>query len=170
MYRLLKIPFLFFILLLTSPCLFALPDDEQKVMHICSDSSTFNYKTGTNTYEGHVKMDQGTTHLTADRVITTKNHTTRKIEVAIAYGLTQWAEYTTLPKPGDPVLHAKAKIIKFYPAQSIVFLQDDVVVTQGKNSFQGPVIVYNIKDQIVTAPPSKTGRSTIIIDPGQLKS
>src|SRR5579872_4726259 len=160
---------LFIFLLLLPISLFALQGDDQQIMHIISDGSTFNYKTGMNVYEGHVKIDQGTTHLTADRVVTTKNNN-HKMEQAIAYGLTQLAEYTTIPKPGDAVLHAKAKVIKFYPAKSIVFLEGDVVVTQGKNSFAGPVIVYNVKDQIVTAPPSKTGRATIIIEPSQLKS
>lgn len=160
---------LFFIVLLTPIGLLALEGDDQQVMHINSDGSTFNYKTGTNIYEGHVKIDQGTTHLTADRVVTTNNKQ-HKIEEAIAYGFTELAEYTTLPKPGDPVLHAKAKVIKFYPAKSLVFLEGNVIVTQGKNSFEGPQIVYNMKDQIVTAPPSKTGRATIIIEPGQIKS
>jgi len=160
---------LFILAMIASASLFALQNDDQQVMHINSDGSTFNYKTGTHIYEGNVKIDQGTTHLTADRVVTMNNNK-HKIEQAIAFGFTQLAEYTTQPKPGDPLLHAKAKIIKFFPAKSIVYLEGDVVVTQGKNSFQGPVIVYNMKDQIVTAPPSKTGRATIIIDPNQLKS
>ncbi len=158
----------FFILLIAPMTLLALQDDDRQIMHINSDSSTFNYKTGANVYDGNVKIDQGTTHLTADRVVTTSN-AKHKIEEAIAYGLSQLAEYTTLPKTGDDVLHAKAKVIKFYPAQSLVMLEGDVIVTQGKNSFHGPVITYNMKDQIVTAPPSKTGRATIIIEPGQLQ-
>ncbi len=158
-----------FILFLIPFRLLALPGDDQKIMHIVSDASTFNYKTGTNIYEGNVKIDQGTTHLTADRVVTTKN-SKHKFDEAIAYGFTQLAEYTTLPKDGDAILHAKAKVIKFYPATSMVFLEGDVIVTQGKNSFQGAAITYNMKDQIVMAPPSKTGRATIIIDPNQLKS
>jgi len=158
-----------FFIFLFSMSLFALPGDDQQTMHIDASTSTFNYKTGTNLYEGNVKIDQGTTHLTADRVVTMSNGH-HKIEEAIAYGLTQLAEYTTLQKPGDPVLHAKAKIIRFYPAKSLVYLEGDVTVTQGKNTFQGPVITYNMKDQVVVAPPSKTGRATIIIEPSQLKS
>ncbi|HSW69724.1 MAG TPA: lipopolysaccharide transport periplasmic protein LptA [Gammaproteobacteria bacterium] len=161
--------YVFCFLLIMPLSLFALQGDDQQIMHINSDASTFNYKTGTNIYEGHVKIDQGTTHLTADRVVTTNNDK-HKIKEAIAYGLNQLAEYTTLPKAGDAELHAKAKVIKFYPATSLVFLEGDVVVTQGKNTFQGPVIIYNMKDQVVTAPPSKTGRSTIIIEPSQLTS
>lgn len=159
------------LLLLFIPVLtLALPEDSTKTMHIISDSSTFNYKTGSNVYEGNVKIDQGSTHLTADRV-TTANGDNHKMKEAIAYGLNnKLAEYTTLPKPGDPILHAKAKTIKFYPPTSMVVLEGNVIVTQGKNSFEGPVIIYNMKDQTVTAPASKTGRATVVIEPSQFAS
>jgi lipopolysaccharide export system protein LptA len=162
---------LFTLPLLYAPLLaIALPDDEKQMMHIISDATTFNYKTGANTYEGNVKLDQGSTHLTADRVTTT-NNAKHKIEEAIAYGLNnKLAEYITLPKEGDSALHAKAKTIKFYPTQSLVVLEGNVIVTQGKNSFEGPIIIYNMKDQTVTAPASKTGRATVIIEPSQLRS
>lgn len=147
----------------------ALPEDNNKILHIAADSTEFNYKTGTDTYEGHVTMNQGTTHLKADRVVTQKNEH-HKIISAIAFGLQQAAEYSTLPKQGDSPLHAKAKVIKYYPITSVVELEDNVTVSQGENSFQGPHIIYNMKEQTVSAPPSKNGRATIIIEPNQLKS
>lgn len=147
----------------------ALPEDAQQIMSIVADASVFNYKTGTHTYEGNVKIDQGTTHIIADRVIT-HNNSKHKIAEAIAYGLTHLAEYTTLPKVDDPILHAKARVIKFYPYKSLAILENEVTVTQGNNSFAGPLIIYNMKDQIVTAPASKTGRATVVIEPSQLKS
>ncbi|MEO8401281.1 MAG: lipopolysaccharide transport periplasmic protein LptA [Gammaproteobacteria bacterium] len=161
--------FYLILLLCFSVRLYALSEDQQETMHIVSASSKFNYKTGVNIYEGDVKIDQGSTHLTADRV-ETNNNDKHKIKETIAYGTTQLAEYMTLLKPGDPIFHAKAKIIKFYPQKSLVVLEGDVMVTQGENSFQGPVIFYNMKDQVVTAPASKTGRATIIIEPNKLKS
>lgn len=149
---------------------FALPDDVKKTLHIVADGTTFNYKTGANEYVGHVRIDQGSTHLIADRVTTT-NNSNHKMEEAIAYGLNnQLAEYYTQPKPGDAAMHAKAKIIKFYPIQSLVVLEGNVIVTQGKNSFEGPLIMYNMKTQVVTAPASKAGRATVVIDPSQIKS
>lgn len=147
----------------------ALPDDNKQPIHITANSTTYNYKTGSTIYEGNVRIDQGTTTLTADRVITNKNNQ-NQIEEAIAYGTDPLAEYSTVQKKDEPPLHAKAKTIKFYPLKAMVVLEEDVTVSQGKNSFQGPVITYNIKDQIVTAPASKVGRSTIIIQPDQIKS
>jgi lipopolysaccharide export system protein LptA len=148
---------------------FALPDDSEKTLHIVANSYIFNYKTGIDEYEGDVKVDQGSTHLIADRVVTEKDKE-RKIISAIAYGLVNPAEFSTTPRKGDIPFHAKAKVIKFYPPASLVELEENVIVTQGENSFQGPIIVYNMKDQIVTTPASEKGRATIIIDPKQLKS
>src|SRR4029079_3102275 len=95
----------------------ALPNDSEQPMKIVADSSLFNYKTGIDTYEGNVKIDQGTSHLIADRLITKKNKQHKMIE-AIATGIKKLAEYSTIPKTGDAPLNAKAKIIKFYPLTS----------------------------------------------------
>ena len=147
----------------------ALPTDTQQTIHIVADSSLFDYKTGVNTYEGNVKVDQGSTHLLADRV-TTKNDANHKVEEAVAYGNKKNAEYSTIPKEGDLVFKARSKVIKFYPQKSKVILEGNVVVTQGENSFNGPIIIYNMKDQTVDAPASKSGRSTIVIEPNKIQS
>lgn len=155
--------------LLCSNIIYALPEDREKPVHITADSSIFDYKTGTNTYEGNVKVDQGSTHLTADRVVT-KTNSHHKMQEAVAYGLKQLADYSTLPKPGDALFHAKARVIKFLPIDSTVILETDVTVTQGENSFQGPMIIYNMKNQTVSAPASESGRATIVIEPNKLKA
>lgn len=142
----------------------ALPNDQSQPMQVNADSSLINYKTGVNTYEGHVKIDQGSSHLTSDRLVT-KNDNHHKMSEAIAYGDKQLAEYTTIPNPGDKLLHAKANVIRFYPQKSLVILEGNVTVLQGENSFHGPMITYNIKDQIVTAPANQKGQATIIINP-----
>jgi lipopolysaccharide export system protein LptA len=157
-------------LLLLVPCIaFALPDDSEKNMHILANSTLLNYKSGFNTYEGDVKIDQGETRLTADR-LTTQSNPQHKMEEVIAYGVGKLAHYWTTPRKGDQVFHAKAKVIKFYPIKSTVVLQGDVIVTQGDNSFSGPEIIYNIKDQTVLSPVNKKGRSTIIIEPTKFDS
>lgn len=144
--------------------LFALQNDRAEKVYIVADSSIYNYKTGVNLFEGHVQVKQGTTHLTADRLIT-KSNEQHKVQEAIAYGLNQPADYWTQPKTNEPVLHAKAHIIKFYPVQAQLTLQGDVVITQGENSFQGQLILYNMKDKIITVPASNSGHSVLIFNP-----
>jgi lipopolysaccharide export system protein LptA len=147
----------------------ALPNDSEQPMKIVADSSLFNYKTGVDTYEGNVKVDQGTMHLLADKLVTEKNEH-HKMVSAIAYGIIHLAELTTLPSKDAEALHAKSHIIKFYPSTSVLILEKNVVVTQDQNSFHGEHIIYNMKEQMVAAPASKNGRSTIIIDAKTKKS
>ncbi len=162
--RLNTIAFLFLLMPLFA---FALSNDQEKPLNIIADTSTFNYRTGVDIYDGNVKVDQGTSHLTADRLITQKSKQ-HKITVATAYGIKKLAVFTTVPKIGDPILLAKARIITMYPPTSTVVLDKEVVVTQNENSFHGPHIIYNIKDQVVTAPASTDGKATIIIEPDKM--
>lgn len=147
----------------------ALATDTEQSLHIVADTYLFDYKTGIHTYEGNVKVDQGSSHLTADRAVT-KSNSQNKMEEAIAYGVKHLAEYSTIPKEGDQLFRAKAKVIKYYPSKAEIVLEGDVIVTQGKNSFNGPVIIYNIKDQTVAAPASKSGRGTIVIESNQIQT
>ena len=100
---------------------YALKTDRQDIVHIVADSSVYNYKSGVNVFEGNVRIDQGTTHITADKLIT-KDNRYHKIQEAIAYGEKKLAHYWTLPKLNEPEIHAKAKIIKFYPIETNVVL------------------------------------------------
>jgi len=160
---------LLLVTLIFSPlCLFALATDHKALMHIIAESSQYNYKMGETWFEGKVKVDQGTTHLTADRLITKRN-AQNKIQEAIAFGLQEPAHYWTYPKNGEKILHAHAKLMKLYPLESRIVLEGDVLVTQGENRFQGQIIVYNIKLQTITVPPTKNSRATFVIETDQLK-
>ena len=143
---------------------YALDSDHKEKLNIIADSGQYNFKTGVDVYEGHVKLDQGTTHVTADKLITKKNKK-HKITEAIAYGETELAHYWTLPKQGDPDMHARAKIIKFYPLQMNVTLEKEVHITQGENNFKGELIHYNSKDQVITMPASTNGRAMPVFNP-----
>ena len=77
--------YMIFLSLLFSQHAIALPNDGEQPMKIVADASLFNYKTGVDSYEGNVKVDQGTTHLSADKLVTEKNDK-HKIITAVAYG------------------------------------------------------------------------------------
>lgn len=142
----------------------ALETDKNAPLHITADSGSYNFKSGIDIYEGNVIVDQGTTHITADKLITKKN-AAHKIEEATAYGTVKLAHFWTLPKVGDPEIHAYAKTIKFYPIVSNVALEQDVHVKQGENSFQGEVIHYNSSEQTITLPASLNGRAVLVYNP-----
>lgn len=159
-----RIPSLVWVILFMSTSLFALDSDRSARLNIVADSGTYNFKTGVDIYEGHVKVDQGTTHITAEKLITKKN-SQHKIEEAVAYGDKELAHYWTLPKLGDAEIHARAKIIKFYPLQMNASLEHDVHIKQGENSFQGELIHYNDRDQTITLPASANGHAMLVYNP-----
>lgn len=142
----------------------ALKKDNKEVLHINANTTIYNYKKGLNYFEGNVKIDQGTTHVTADR-LTTKANDKHEIEEAIAYGVHDLAHFWTLAKEGQPVINAHARIIKFYPLTSNATLQGEVFVTQGENNFQGQLIHYNMKDQTIIVPETKNGRAVLVYNP-----
>lgn len=166
--RLINLAMIMVLFLLFALPAFALQEDSNKKIYIVADSTNYNYKTGDTVYEGHVKVDQGTTHITSDR-LTTKLNPQHKIKEAIAYGQQNLAHYWTLPKIGEPEMHANAKIIKFYPNESNITLEQEVVVTQGENSFQGQLILYNRNDQTVLVPASNNGRAIMVYNPDSKK-
>lgn len=158
------------VLLLALPLpLYALPNDNKAPLNIFSNSSQHNYKLRETWFEGKVKIHQGSTHLTAERLVTKKNGK-NKVEEVIAYGGDKQAHYWTQPKVGEEVMHARAKVMKIYPQQSKIVLEGNVLVSQGKNHFQGQIIVYNTKRQIITVPANKNSRATFVIEADQVKA
>ena len=153
-------------LLITSAAAFSLPNDSKERLYIVADTTVYNYKAGINTFEGHVKVDQGSTHIVADRLVT-KANAQHKIEEAIAYGNTDPAHFWTTPQANELPLHAYAKIIRFYPLVSNVTLEQSVTVKQGDNRFHGELIHYNNLEQTITVPPSKNGRAVLVYNPEQ---
>jgi len=143
----------------------ALPTDAGQTMHITANSTSFNYKKGTGIYEGNVIVTQGKTRLEADRLIT-RNNLQHKIQQVLAYGLKQRAHYMTYLSETDTLqLNAEAEIIRFYPFRSLVVLEGNASVRHGEDLFEGPVAIYDMKNQTVNAPHSKNGRSKILIQP-----
>lgn len=154
---------LFCSLMIAGLCL-ALPTDSKQVLHINADTTTYNFKTGDKIFVGNVKVDQGTTHIRADKLIT-KNNQQHVISEVIATSDLGLAHYWTITKNGQPETHAYAKVIKFYPLQSNVTLEKSAKVLQGENSFQGELIHYNSNDQTVTVPRSTTAQAVIVYNP-----
>lgn len=142
----------------------ALPEDSKMPLLITSDTSTYNYKTGVRTFVGHVKADQGTSHLLADKLIT-KNNQQNKISAAIAYGYESPAHYWTLPTRDGKEVHAYATIIKLFPLTSTVTLEQNVTITQGENSFHGELIHLNRNEETIIVPATQKGRALLVYNP-----
>ena len=153
---------------LLTPAGLAQYGDETQPMHIVADATAFNYRTGIGIYEGNVIVTQGKTRLDTDR-LETHNNAQHKIQETIAYGEKKPARYVTRLKPDDPSpLEAKADLIRFYPFRSLVILEGNAEVKHGEDIFQGPVAIYDMKRQTVSAPPSSSGRTRILVQPDRV--
>jgi lipopolysaccharide export system protein LptA len=142
---------------------FALKEDAAEKIYIVADATLYNSSTGITTFLGHVKVDQGSTHLLADRLVTqSDNH--YKIQLLTAWGEQSLAHYWTLPTVKEKELHAYATMIKFYPLDSNVTLEHNVTLTQGENTFRGELIHYNGLSQTINVPASSEGHASLVYD------
>ena len=153
------------LLLLIPLVCFALDSDRQQPLSLVADSAEIDHGKGVYHYRGHVKFDQGTTHIRADYGKTTTDQNDQLIEViAKSHGKNR-AHYQTKPKVDEPILHAKANLIKWYPQQDMLILIGNAEIIQGKNNFRAPHIKYDVKKQHLISKPHQQGRTVIKIYP-----
>lgn len=143
---------------------FALPSDRDQMLYITADSAEMNYKTGISTYQGNVKLDQGTTKLRSENMtIISKELQFNELERIIAKGKT--AYYETKPEPEDPLLVGTANTIIYKPKDGSLELHDHAVAKQENNVIKGERIDYDINNRHVRSSGGKQQRTTIFIDP-----
>lgn len=160
---------LFFLLIVGLPgCLLAAAPLED--LNITADNVDLNRQVGITIFTGHVKLDQGTTHLVADRLeIKSANN---QIIKTTAYG--DLARYWTTPvanasaktaskeaKPSN--IDAEAKVIEYYPQNRKIFLIGKASATQENNTIKSPRIEYNIDSGHLVSTATPEGRTVIVI-------
>ncbi|MEM9243930.1 MAG: lipopolysaccharide transport periplasmic protein LptA [Pseudomonadota bacterium] len=136
---------LFLLFILSLPC-YALPSDSQKPLLVTSDYSSLNYQDNTATNIGHVIMQQGSSKLTADKVITYYNSHHKIIKI-ISYG--HPARYQTQVQLNTPILYTSGETITFYPTQNLAILEGNATARRGHNFMQAKQISYNTKEKIM---------------------
>ena len=142
----------------------SLGEDHNQKLLLNSDKANLNLETGISIYNGNVTLQQGTTHLLADKltVLTNKQNQLQQITA-----IGNPAQYRTLPQPNKPEFHADANIIEYYPQKNLIVLIGNAQAYQNRNVYKGPRIEYNTIEQTVTSPESAMGRTTIIIEQKQ---
>lgn len=160
----------FFALLATSLSGLALNTDQNQKLYIVSQTADMNRTTGIGIFKGDVVIDQGTTHVTGDQVVT-HNDKNNKLEEVVITGINNnLASYKTLTETGKPPLVATAGTIKYYPQQHYVILLKSASIKQGANSINGEHLEYDIAKQLLNSTATAlTGggpsRTTIVIQP-----
>ena len=144
---------------------YALPSDNEQVMHVVADSANLSQQTHQGTYTGHVEFVQGTTNLHSSQAITQGNNK-NQLELAIANGSKKLqAHYWTESGSGKPPFHAYADTIHYYPLRHFIELIGNARIEQGKNSLSAAKITYDTVEKHVISQSDKTTRTIIILYP-----
>lgn len=143
----------------------ALPTDQQQPMHITSDASNVDRSKGMATFSGHVQFEQGSLKVLGDKMLVyfDKNNQMEKAVVTADTG--NLAEAWTQPQADKPVLHVKAQVINYAASTHTIDLIGNAQAEQNGNILNGPSLTYNTQTQVLTTLASKTGRTTIVIQP-----
>ena len=151
-------------LLLIICAVHALKSDTNQPIIIVADTAAFNHPQGLSIYQGHVKVTQGTSVLTGDKLIT---YTDKKnaLKTLIASG--NPATYETQPD-NKPILKTQGSTIKYAPNEHTIELLGAAHAEQATNKIDGPHLVYNIVEQSLSSPLIQQGRTRIVIMPQTL--
>ena len=143
----------------------ALPTDRTALIHLTADTISLEQQQHHGTYKGNVMLDQGSTHLRADTVIT-ENNDKNQLTKAIALGnKTAQAHVWALTSEDKPELHAYANQLIYDPLLHRITLIGNATVTQGNHSFSAPHIEYDTLTEHVTTQHEGMHRTTLIVDP-----
>jgi lipopolysaccharide export system protein LptA len=133
-------------LLSTGAC--ALDADRDQPITIEADKASLNDKTGLSTYEGNVKLQQGTLIFTGRHM--TVQLTDKKLDVIVLTG--NPATAVQRPEGKDTDQHAEANRIEYYANDERVILLDKARVWEtGDEEFRSDRIVINLKTDTVDA-------------------
>lgn len=141
----------------------SLNSDHLKPYQFESKSLFFDNKNHEIIYLGNVRIVQGTSVLTGDKIRVLLSPTNKMTHI-IAVG--DPAHYSTLLDNKPVKLFAEAKSIIFDPIDKTVVLQGNARVKEENNIFKGPKIWYDIKHGIVhSAKSTKQNKTVIVIQP-----
>jgi lipopolysaccharide export system protein LptA len=149
----------------------ALPEDRDQPIYIRSDRAERDERVGTTVYTGDVEIDQGSMHISAERV-TVKDADAAVVQI-VAVG--KPAKMHQKPSPEREPVYARALTIQYDVAEEVLTLIDDASVTQQDGAVNGDRIVYYTQEQRVvatgeTSSASKDGRVNVVIQPPKRKA
>lgn len=132
---------------LCAPLAWALPDDREQPIYVQSDRAERDERKGITVYTGEVEIDQGSLHISADRVtIRDADEQVSRIE---ATG--EPAKMRQKPAPDREPVYARARTIEYDVVQEVLTLVEDASVTQEGTTVTGDRIVYYVREQRVKA-------------------
>ncbi len=114
--------------------------------YFVADSVTYLSKAHSITYTGHVKVDQGSTHITGHQLIlelTASNKIIKMIDTG------QPATYTTQLAKHPGIVYAKADTITYEQLKQMVYLDGHAFVDQNHNTIRAAHIRYDKQNGVI---------------------
>ncbi|MCC6706145.1 MAG: lipopolysaccharide transport periplasmic protein LptA [Gammaproteobacteria bacterium] len=133
----------------------ALSTDAQQPVQIEADFAELDDEEHTTVYVGNVVVDQGSMHMTGDRL---RVNFTENKDMKDAYLEGRPATFKQTPDHDDDV-HGQAMQIEYHADRSLLNLIDKARVTQGERLFEGHRINYDTKKSIITARSARAGEA-----------
>jgi len=126
----------------------ALPDDREQPIYIQSDRAERDERKGTTVYTGDVEIDQGSLHISAERV--TVHDADEQVQNILATGSP--AKMRQKPAQDEEPVYARAKTITYDVSREVLTLEDEASVTQpGGTLVTGARIDYFVREGRVKA-------------------
>ncbi len=159
------------VLLALAPVSHALPEDEQQPIEIEADRAELDDATGTATYSGSVRLDQGSLKVRADRlIIETNAQQVRRITAEGDRERDLPARYEQTPEPGAEPVRAQAQTIIYYTDAGRIELLGAAQLEQAEDRFEGDVISYDLSTRKVAASAGADGAPVrMVIEPARLR-
>ncbi len=134
-------------LLLASPPASALPEDRNQPINLEANRGQLDQKTGVSVYEGNVVISQGSMRLTADTAtIHVKDGGFQRME---ATGNPVTLRYK--PTVDKPEIIGTSRRVEYDVASAKVTMSGGARLTQGRDTFTGDRIEYDLKSDVVRA-------------------
>ena len=134
-------------LALMSSGVFALESDSDQPITIDSNTATYDDATATSIYIGNVISDQGSIHVTSDKLVV--YFVNGDAEKLVFTG--NKAKFRQTPNIGEKDITGEALTGEFYPKKDLLILIDDATVWKDNGTYSSNFIEYNIKTSLVKA-------------------
>lgn len=125
----------------------ALESDRDQPIHIEADAATRDQKNGITTYSGSVKMDQGSIHIEAQKVVIYSS--TNKVNKIIATGSP--ARFQQQPAPEKQLIIAMGNSLVYEVANDTLIIKENGRIEQDGSVVTGDSIDYDIRKSLVQA-------------------
>lgn len=150
-------------LALMSSGVWALESDSDQPITIDSNTATYDDATATSVYIGNVISDQGSIHVTSDKLVV--YFVDGDAEKLVFTG--NKAKFKQTPNIGEKDITGEALTGEFYPKKDLLILIDDATVWKDNGTYSSNFIEYNIKTSLVKAgeKASDSKRVHVVIEP-----